>query len=217
MEMSDGNSDKNPPDQQAKSASMPPTSGQEVTIPETQISHNLDDPGGVVLALQEHIPSAAETVQRLLMEKRDLEDQVTDLQKERDRLEEARQNTKESLKRQRRQSEVETNTALLEDLVSVRTNLARAQQQDGDLLEGVRLISEEFDSALKANGIDPISPSPGESLDPSRHEVISTQYSDQEEGKIVECYRQGYESEDRVLFAAQVVTSAGSQHQNTDD
>ncbi|MEF8802121.1 MAG: nucleotide exchange factor GrpE, partial [Halolamina sp.] len=100
---------------------------------------------------------------------------------------------------------------LVERLLPVRDNLARALEQDADtdIREGVEGTLRELDRVLEDEGVTAIEPERGDEPDPERHEVLMRVESDQPEGAVEELYRPGYEMADRVIRTAQVTVSDG--------
>lgn len=98
---------------------------------------------------------------------------------------------------------------LVENLLPVRDNLARALEQgaDTDIREGVEGTLRELDRVLEDEGVSTIEPTEGDQPDPERHEVMMRVESDQPAGAIAELYRPGYEMTDRVIRTAQVTVS----------
>jgi molecular chaperone GrpE len=101
---------------------------------------------------------------------------------------------------------------LVERLLDVRDNLARAldQDEDADIRGGVESTLEQFDQQLERENVEPIEPEPGEETDPMRHEVLATVDSDQAEDTIAQVHRPGYEMAGKVLRPAQVTISDGA-------
>jgi len=100
---------------------------------------------------------------------------------------------------------------LVERLLPVRDNLARALDQDADanIREGVEGTLRELDRVLEDEGVTSIEPERGDEPDPERHEVMMRVESDQPAGTVEELYRPGYEMADRVIRPAQVTVSDG--------
>jgi molecular chaperone GrpE len=101
---------------------------------------------------------------------------------------------------------------LVERLLAVRDNLARAldQDEDADIRGGVESTLEQFDQQLERENVEPIEPEPGQTTDPTRHEVLATVDSDQPEDTIAHVHRPGYEMAGKVLRPAQVTISDGT-------
>lgn len=96
------------------------------------------------------------------------------------------------------------NEELLRKLLPILDNFRRALDHtppdvDSQWLEGIKLVARQFEAALAAQGLTTI-PALGEKFDPSQHEAIASQVTDeQEEGTIVEEMQPGYRLHDRVL------------------
>lgn len=101
---------------------------------------------------------------------------------------------------------------LVERLLDVRDNLARAldQDEDADIRGGVESTLEQFDQQLDRENVEQITPEIGDKTDPRRHEVLATIASDQPEGTVAQIHRGGYVMGDKVLRPAQVAVSDGS-------
>lgn len=101
---------------------------------------------------------------------------------------------------------------LVERLLDVRDNLARAleQDEDTDIRSGVESTLEQFDQQLDRENVEQITPEVGDKTDPRRHEVLATIASDQPEGTVAQIHRDGYVMGDKVLRPAQVAVSDGS-------
>ena len=100
---------------------------------------------------------------------------------------------------------------LVEQLLEVRDNLDRAlnQEEGADIREGVGATFRQLDEILVAENVEPIEPSPGTEVDPTRHEVLLNVESDQPGGTVAEIHRPGYEMAGKVLRAAQVTVAEG--------
>jgi molecular chaperone GrpE len=96
------------------------------------------------------------------------------------------------------------NEELLRKLLPILDNLQRALDHapegiDRNWYEGVKLVARQFEDTLRAQGLSTI-PAVGEKFDPSQHEAIAREETDeQEEGTIVEEMQPGYRLHDRVL------------------
>jgi len=156
----------------------------------------------------------------------DLEDHLADLEADRDAAEERVedlestlqrtqadfQNYKKRAKRQQEDIRERATEDLVERLLDVRDNLGRALEQEGEadsIREGVEATLRAFDDVLDDEGVEAIEPSPGDDVDPHRHEVMMRVESDQPEDAVAEVYRPGYEMGDAVLRTAQVAVSDG--------
>lgn len=154
-------------------------------------------------ALRQRAESAEEDRQELAAEVEDLEDRVRRIQAD-------FQNYKKRTERRREEQEARATQDLVERLVPVRENLARAVNQDSDtnIREGVEATLEELDTVFENEGVTPIEPSPGDDVDPSRHEVVHRE--DDEADSIASVYRRGYEMSGNVIRPAQVTVGTGA-------
>lgn len=96
------------------------------------------------------------------------------------------------------------NEELLRKLLPILDNLQRALDHapegiDRNWYEGVKLVARQFEDTLQAQGLSTI-PAVGQKFDPSQHEAIAREETDdQEEGTVVEEMQPGYRLHDRVL------------------
>ena len=67
------------------------------------------------------------------------------------------------------------------------------------ILDGIKLVARQFEETLQAQGLTTI-PAVGEMFDPSQHEAIAREETDEhEEGTVVEEMQPGYRLHERVL------------------
>jgi molecular chaperone GrpE len=114
----------------------------------------------------------------------------------------------ENFKRRTRQDLTDrtqfANEELLRKLLPLRDNLRRALEHapegiDRNWFEGIKMVARQFDDVLQAQGLSTI-PAVGEKFDPSQHEAIASEETDEhEEGTIVEEMQPGYKLHNRVL------------------
>jgi len=96
------------------------------------------------------------------------------------------------------------NEELLRKLLPILDNLRRALDHapegiDRNWSDGLRMVVRQFEDTLRAQGVSPI-PAVGEKFDPSKHEAIAREETDEhEEGTIVEEMQPGYRLHERVL------------------
>jgi molecular chaperone GrpE len=96
------------------------------------------------------------------------------------------------------------NEELLRKLLPILDNLRRALDHapegiDRNWFDGLRMVVRQFEGVLQAQGISTI-PAVGEKFDPSKHEAIASEETDEhEEGTIVEEMQPGYRLHERVL------------------
>ncbi len=104
---------------------------------------------------------------------------------------------------------------VLRALFEVGDNLARgiahAGQDPGRVVEGLAMISEQFQGLLRRFGVEPIDASVGAIFDPSRHEALLHQPTDKvPPGCVVEEVTAGYSLRGRMLRAARVVVASAT-------
>jgi len=96
------------------------------------------------------------------------------------------------------------NEELLRKLLPIFDNLRRALEHapegiDRNWFEGIKLVARQFEETLQAQGLSTI-PAVGEKFDPSQHEAIASEETDEhEEGTVVEEMQPGYRLHQRVL------------------
>ena len=142
-------------------------------------------------------------------ERADYEERIDDLESKLTRKQADFQNFKKRQQKKLEQQQARATESLVEDLLPVRDNLARALEQDSDadIRDGVEGTLRELDRVLEEEGVDRIEPEPGEEPDPQRHEVMMRVESDRPAGTIDELFRPGYEMGEKVIRTAQVTVS----------
>ena len=103
------------------------------------------------------------------------------------------------------------NGRLLQELIQIEDNLERALEVPNatleSLKEGVEMIQKQFSTFLKNQKVEPIK-AIGKAFDPTLHEVLNQQESDEhEENTVIEEYSKGYTLNGRILRPAKVVIS----------
>ena len=114
----------------------------------------------------------------------------------------------ENYKRRSRQELVErtqyANEQLVLKLLPLLDNFQRALEHapqgiDPQWFEGIKLIAKQFEDILRAQGVSSI-PAVGEKFDPTQHEAIASEETDEhEEGTVVEEMQKGYRLHRKVL------------------
>jgi molecular chaperone GrpE len=116
---------------------------------------------------------------------------------------------------------------LLKDFLPVMDNLERAldhaeQHDSSQVIEGVKLVQKLFETTLARHGVQGFS-AVGKPFDPSLHEALMQQESDQPPGTVVSEMARGYKLNDRLVRPAAVVVSkpragaAGAQPNPSDE
>ena len=100
---------------------------------------------------------------------------------------------------------------LLKDFLPVMDNLERAldhaEQHDlKQVIEGVRLVQKLFETTLARHGVTGFS-AVGKPFDPSLHEALMQQDSDEPPGTVVSEMARGYKLHDRLVRPAAVVVA----------
>ena len=103
------------------------------------------------------------------------------------------------------------NERLLQELIQIEDNLERALEVPNatleSLKEGVEMIQKQFSAFLKNQKVEPIE-AIGKAFDPTLHEVLNQQESEEhEENTVIEEYSKGYTLNGRILRPAKVVIS----------
>ena len=103
------------------------------------------------------------------------------------------------------------NERLLQELIQIEDNLERALEVPNATLEclkeGVEMIQKQFSTFLKNQKVEPIE-AVGKAFDPTLHEVLNQQESEEhEENTVIEEYSKGYTLNGRILRPAKVVIS----------
>ena len=80
------------------------------------------------------------------------------------------------------------------------------------LLDAVKIVRNEFNKALAAQGVERIEPEPGEAFDPHRHEAVMRQPREgAAPNTIVSIMQAGYALGDQVLRPAKVAVAPGEE------
>ena len=192
---------------EADAAAEEPTDaegGTEADAPEAETEEELDR--SLIERVAEYDEELAEAVRA---DRADYEERIDDLEGKLTRKQADFQNFKKRQQKKLEQQQARATESLVEDLLPVRDNLARALEQDSDadIREGVEGTLRELDSVLADEGVERIEPEPGEEPDPERHEVLMRVESDRPAGTIEELYRPGYEMGEKVIRTAQVTVS----------
>jgi molecular chaperone GrpE len=203
--------------------------------PETDTEGSTGDPavdieqetdGELVERLREADPEQVATEIRALRERAEAaESDLADHQQRVEELEESLkrkqaefQNYKKRTERRREEERERATEELVERLLPVRDDLARALDTDesADIREGVESTLRRFDDALDAEGVERIDPEPGQEVDPSSHQVLMRVDSEHPEGHIDDVHRPGYEMGGKVIRTAQVIVAGGDAEGDAD-
>lgn len=103
---------------------------------------------------------------------------------------------------------------VIKALLPVLDNLERAieasdEDQPDGILDGVRMISDQFVHELKRHGVTPID-ARGQDFDPREHEAVQEAPSaEHPQGTVIAQWQRGYRFHDRLIRPARVVVSSG--------
>lgn len=111
---------------------------------------------------------------------------------------------------------------VIESLLPVLDNMklglqaAESHPEAKDVVTGFKMVDDQLKRSLQEQGLEELAPD-GETFDPNLHECISQQVSETvEEGKVIQTIRSGYRLNERLVRAANVIVSSGTeQHPNT--
>lgn len=116
------------------------------------------------------------------------------------------------------------NEELVKALLNVLDNLERAlehsgsSEQDGPIVEGVKLVYKHFLSCLERFGVHPIDAEKGQEFDPRYHQAIErVETKDLTPGIILSEMLKGYTLKDRLLRPALVVVSKEQKEASAED
>jgi molecular chaperone GrpE len=152
------------------------------------------------------------------------DDQVRKLQQERDSLYErlARatadyQNSRKRLEAEMDQRLQYANSSLIKSLLPVIDNFERALAVDlskadsSSILKGLQVVHDQWLTVLKNQSVEVIAPQPGTPFDPSKHEALMQQPSEQyKEPTVTQLLQKGYSLHGRTLRPASVAVSKSS-------
>ena len=95
--------------------------------------------------------------------------------------------------------------------------MAIEQASDLNMLKtGMNMIHAELHRCLDGLGVERLDPT-GQPFDPNQHEAIKTEPSDEwDEGTVIQLFKPGYRLGERLLRAAAVVVSSGSEDSETE-
>jgi molecular chaperone GrpE len=143
-----------------------------------------------------------------------LADELELAREERDEYLESMRRMKAELENSRKRQEKErtrlvqlASERLVRELLPVLDNLERALEVEGDIREGVRATREQLLAALEREGLTLVA-SDGESFDPTVHEAVMGQPSDEhEEDTVIMTLERGYVLNGKPIRPAKVVVA----------
>lgn len=122
--------------------------------------------------------------------------------------------------RKRLEADLETRvqyqlSKLIESQLPLIDNLERATGVDpakadaATILKGVQLVHDQWLDLLKRFGVETIAPKPGEAFNPTFHQAVMQEPSDQPEGTVSRAAQTGYALNGKLVRSALVVVSKG--------
>lgn len=148
----------------------------------------------------------ADQLARLASEREEYLDHLRRLQAEFD-------NYRKRMQREHEELRLRAAEAVVESLLPVVDNLGRALQaadrhEEGQLVAGLRLVADQLRGTLAGHGLDELDVGPGTAFDPSLHEAVLTQESEEhEEGTVLQVVDSGYLLHGRLLRPAKVIVA----------
>jgi len=141
-----------------------------------------------------------------------LAEELETARRERDEYLDSMRRMKAELENSRKRQEKErtrltqlASERLIRELLPVLDNLERALEAEGDIREGVRATHEQLVSTLGREGLAPVF-SDGEPFDPTIHEAVMSQPSEEhEEDTVIQTFERGYTLNGRPIRPAKVV------------
>lgn len=172
--------------------------------------YNTNDIRDIIDVISEINNDAAVTISEVFSEKNELEERVAKLESDLHNLQSEFDNYKRRKSNETEELKETASAELLRDTLPIRDDIMRALDQDeGDIIDGIEMVKDDFDRLLESKGVKIIKPEKGDSVDPQIHEVM-TKVSDEDvdENNIVECYRPGYVIEKELIRPARVSVSS---------
>ncbi|MCX6364698.1 MAG: nucleotide exchange factor GrpE [Actinobacteria bacterium] len=123
-------------------------------------------------------------------------------------------NYRKRVQRDAEQHRLRAAETVVESLLPVMDNMARAldaaaRHEEGQLIAGLELVAGQLHATLEGHGLDEVQVEPGTVFDPNVHEAVLTQASpDFEEGTVLQVLERGYLLHGRLLRPAKVIVSS---------
>lgn len=172
--------------------------------------YNTNNIKDIIDVVDEINTDAAVTISEVFSKKNELEKRVAKLESDLHNLQNEFDNYKQRKSNETEELKETASAELLRDALPIRDNIMRALDQDeGEIIDGIEMVKDDFDRLLESKGVEIIKPQKGDSVDPKIHEVM-TKVSDEDvaENNIVECYRPGYIIENELIRPARVSVSS---------
>lgn len=160
------------------------------------------------------LEAAQERIDALEADVEALEDQLAEAEDENDRLTDtlARvqadyENYKKRARREKQEAARDARIEMIGVLVDVKDNVERALDADPgpDVEKGLELVLRKIDAELDNVGVERLAPEPGDPFDPSLHEAVMTEPSEEHAPEtVIERLQVGYQLEGRQIRPAMV-------------
>jgi molecular chaperone GrpE len=142
-------------------------------------------------------------VDELELARRERDEYLDDMRRMKAELE----NSRKRQEKERARLTQQASERLVRELLPVLDNLERALEAEGDIREGVVATLEHLTSVLGREGLTPVL-SDGEPFDPTVHEAVMGQPSEEhEEDTVIQTFERGYTLSGRPLRPAKVVVA----------
>ncbi len=161
---------------------------------------------------QDQSPEVEQAEHQLQESEKQVQDELGGLQDRFLRLGAEFENFKKRAERERQISIKFAVESLLMDLLPVMDHLEQAisvgpESSNDAILTGVKMVLKQFEDTLGKYGVKRFS-ALGEAFDPSKHEAVAQQESeDTPAGQVITEYQKGYFLHDRLVRPARVVVS----------
>lgn len=117
-------------------------------------------------------------------------------------------NYRKNFEKEKQQIIKQANEEIIRELLSTLDGLEKALETEHLEREGLAMIYKNFLKVLEKYGIKEIE-SIGEKFDPHFHEVITKEFSDEDEGTILEEIQKGFLLHSKILRPSKVKISSG--------
>jgi molecular chaperone GrpE len=129
------------------------------------------------------------------------------------RLQAEFENYRKRVRREAEELRLRASEGVVEALLPVVDNMRRAleaadRHEEGQLIAGLQLVAGQLRDTLSAHGLEEVATSPGDPFDPTVHEAVMTQPSDDhDQGAVLQVLERGYLLHGRLLRPAKVVVA----------
>jgi molecular chaperone GrpE len=122
-------------------------------------------------------------------------------------------NYRKRSQREKEEQRLRAAEAVVESLLPVMDNMSRAleagdKHEEGQLVAGLGLVSDQLRGTLAGHGLEEIEVAPGTTFDPEYHEAIVAQPSEEyDEGTVTQVLERGYLLHGKLLRPAKVIVA----------